>query len=146
MLFECVLSQKKTNNQFWGLTISLAKSQFLLDVKKHTFHRRKSTNNLLRSGSHTTTTKVQTGCTHLCWVTFKRTSSGRRGWAAQMRRERGLRAWHRHIRTTVAVVLVTAFLHHSAQEWWRGQVRERCTRRTKFHGGTSPGDGGGASA
>ena len=34
--------------------------------------------------------------------------------AARRRRERRLRAWHRHVRTTVAMELATA-LHHSAQ-------------------------------
>ena len=34
--------------------------------------------------------------------------------SARRRRDRQLRAWHRHVRTTVAMELATA-LHHSAQ-------------------------------
>ena len=54
-------------------------------------------------------------------------SHGERAGAAARRRGRGLRAWHRHVRTTVAMELATA-LHHSAQRMEvprEGEVREQ---------------------
>ena len=43
--------------------------------------------------------------------------------SARRRRDRQLRAWHRHVRTTVAMELATA-LHHSAQGWEKRVVEE----------------------
>ena len=54
-------------------------------------------------------------------------SHGERAGAAARRRGRPLRAWHRHVRTTVAMELATA-LHHSAQRVEvprKGEVREQ---------------------
>ena len=43
--------------------------------------------------------------------------------SARRRRDRQLRAWHRHVRTTVAMELSTA-LHHSAQGLKKRVVEE----------------------
>ena len=37
MIFECVFFQQKTNNTFWGLSVFLTKSDFLLDESKTHF-------------------------------------------------------------------------------------------------------------
>ena len=53
---------------------------------------------------------------------LKRSAMAERG-AAVRRRERLLRAWHRHERLTVAMELATA-LHHSAQRPGKKVVEE----------------------
>ena len=67
-----------------------------------------------------TTTKVQTGCTHL-WVIF---SAG----AAAKRRERRLSSWLRRERTTVAMALAEQ-LHHSVNRVERDEALRRQTTR-----------------
>ena len=71
--------------------------------------------------------------------------------AAKRRRERQLRAWHRHVRTTVAMELATA-LHQSAQRPKSRVVEGPSEVVHEKHDGptgteaTSPGDAAGASS
>ena len=72
---------------------------------------------------------------------------GRAGRAAWRRRKRWLRAWHRHVKLTVATQLATA-LHHSAQrprpvvevpsEGWRGELYDVPRHQKPPPSGTRP--------
>ena len=78
----------------------------------------------------TTTTKVQTGCTHF-WVIFSRTlavARSERAGAAARRRERRFRSWLRHERMTVAMALAEQH-HHSVNRVERDEAPRRQTTR-----------------
>ena len=60
--------------------------------------------------------------------------------AAKRRRDRRLRAWHRHVKMTVAMELATASntVHSPRGLWWEGRETRQGTRRTTAYGHRRP--------